>query len=552
MYALEHDVHSPLRSVHVAVDPAIGLSTVNFAAEGGVRQPDDPPSGTADPAETSGAQWTVAQAAAVACAEAIAAEAAADVAAEAAVTARAAVDAASAASLRATARAEEVAARAVLAAAAAAREMPVPDPLTHEGNVQRVASAAAASAAARVSGRVAAVAAAAATAAVKAQSVIREQLVKDESALAVQLLRDAGPETPAPVAAFAPDPLVVAEELRHGIAAGQLRLQYQPIMSLVSGQPVGVEALVRWQHPARGLLAPVDFIEIAEDTGLVLPLGEWVLLEACRMAVCLRGRSGTPLTVAVNLSGMQLSDRGLVATVQAALAAHGCGADRLVFEVTETALVTDMAAAVDSLRELQRLGAGVALDDFGMGFAPLLYLKQLGTDDLKIDRSFVSGLGEDVYDTAVVASLISLAHNLGIRCVAEGVETLAQLELLQQLGCDFAQGYLFSRPMETESLAPWLDRRKPAALPGMALPVASRPTGLETRPTPVVERPTAWESHDDTSHAGGTSDAAAVAAALFTAGASAATMAAALNARGLTAPSGRRWHATSIKRLLSS
>jgi len=231
---------------------------------------------------------------------------------------------------------------------------------------------------------------------------------------------------------------------------------------------------------------------------------------------------------------------------------------------------------VDSLRELQRLGAGVALDDFGTGYAPLLYLKQLGADDLKIDRSFVSGLGEDVYDTAIVASLISLAHNLNIRCVAEGVETLEQLELLRQLGCDFAQGYLFCRPTDALSLQVWLDRRMPAAWPGgasgsttapavtpraldsghaeapspTALAVVSHPRRRAVVPAPVAERPTALESHDDTSHADGGSDAAAVAAALFTAGASAATTAAALNARGLTAPSGRRWHATSVKRLL--
>ncbi len=395
-----------------------------------------------------------------------------------------------------------------------------------------------------------AVAAAAATAAVKAQSLIREQLVKDEFALAVQLLRDAGVETPDPAAAVVADPLVVVEELRYGIGADQLRLLYQPIMSLVSGQPVGVEALVRWQHPERGLLAPVDFIDVAEDTGLVLSLGGWVLHEACRMAVSLQGCSGTPLTVAVNLSGRQLSDRGLVATVQAALAAHGCGADRLVFEVTETALVTDMAAAVDSLRELQRLGAGVALDDFGTGYAPLLYLKQLGADDLKIDRSFVSGLGKDVYDTAIVASLISLAHDLDVRCVAEGVETLEQL---QQLGCDFAQGYLFCRPTDAVSLQVWLDRRM---VERHGADIAQgyffgRRAGLEALPAPTADRSTADGSHGRISQSDRSAKAAAVAAAMFTAGASTATVAAALNAGGTTAPSGRRWHATSVKRLLA-
>ena len=426
--------------------------------------------------------------------------------------------------------------------------MPVPHPLTGERNAQRAASAAAA----RVSGRVAAVAAAAATAAVKAQSLIREQLAKDESTLAVQLLRDAGVESPGPAAAVVADPLVVAGELRYGIGAGQLRLHYQPIMSLVSGQPVGVEALVRWQHPERGLLAPVDFLDVAEDTDLILSLGQWVLHEACRMAVSLQARSGTPLTVAVNLSGRQLSDPGLVATVQAALDAHGCGADRLVFEVTETALVTDMAVAIGSLQELQRLGAGVALDDFGTGYAPLLYLKQLGADDLKIDRSFVSDLGKD-YDTAIVASLISLAHNLDMRCVAEGVETLEQLELLQQLGCDFAQGYLFCRPTDAASLQVWLDRRM-VERHGADMAqgcLFGRQAGLEALPAPTADRPTADGSHGRISGTDRSAEAATVAAVMFTAGASTATVVAALNARGLTAPSGRRWHATSVKRLLA-
>lgn len=186
------------------------------------------------------------------------------------------------------------------------------------------------------------------------------------------------------------------------------------------------------------------------------------------MAASLQDRPGTPMTVAVNLSGRQLSGRGLVGTVRAALHDAGCTADRLVFEVTETALVTDMAAAVDSLRELQALGAGVAIDDFGTGYAPLTYLKQLAADDLKIDRSFVRGLGSDSYDTAIVASLISLAHNLKVRCVAEGVETVEQLTLLKELGCDFAQGFLFCRPVNAVSLNGWLDRRSTAVVPDRA------------------------------------------------------------------------------------
>lgn len=549
MYALEHDVRPPLRPV--AADPALCPSAPDGTDCRGVLQPDDARSLTADAVAAQGAQWSVAQSAAVACAEAIAAEAAADVAAEAAVTARAAVDAASAAASRAIVRAEDVAERAWLAAAAAAREMPAAQPVTRERRraapqtpddlrpardatmpsvartqgaataASAAAATAAATAAARVASRVAAVATAAATAAVEAESLIREQLAKDESALALQLLTgEASLDTPRPAGRVVADPFVVAEELRHGISAHELRLHYQPIMSLVTGQPVGVEALVRWQHPERGLLAPVHFIDMAEDTALVVPLGAWVLREACRTAVSLQGRSGMPLTVAVNLSGRQLSDPGLVPMVRAALDASGCDARRLVFEVTETALVTDMTLAVDSLQELQQLGAGVALDDFGTGYAPLLYLKQLGADDLKIDRSFVSGLGQDVYDTAIVASLISLAHNLGVRCVAEGVETLEQLGLLKQLGCDFAQGYLFCRPTDAGSLQVWLNQHMPTA-------VAS------ASPQPAVR------------------SAPARVAGMHVNGASPATIAAALNAEGSRSPSGRRWSATSVAHTLT-
>lgn len=423
-----------------------------------------------------------AAAAAVAAAEAIAAGAAAEVAAEAASTAQAAVNVAYAAAGRAAAKATDVAAQAVLAAAMATDTAPGHLPRTE----QLALADGTAAAAAKVALCVAAVAEAASKAVVEAAAVVGQQLATDIAAAAMAvafavhhpaLSGAASTVTDRPAAASAggltlapPAPAqglgraerLLASELRVGTATEQLRLHYQPIMHLASGQVVGVEALVRWQHPARGLLGPQAFIELAEQTGLVLPLGAWVIREACQMAASLPAGAGAPLTVAVNLSGRQLSDRGLVDTVRSALQAAGCTADRLVFEVTETALVTDMAAAVDSLRELQQLGVGVAIDDFGTGYAPLTYLKQLAADDLKIDRSFVCGLGSDAYDTAIVASLITLAHNLNVRCVAEGVETVEQLILLEQLGCDFAQGYLFARPMDPALLGGWLDRHAPA------------------------------------------------------------------------------------------
>lgn len=542
-YYLEPDVRQRLRPA----DPGSRPPTLLLPEPAAQPLPAEVPYEAVDAADALSRQWMVAQAAAVAAAEGIAAEAAADVASEAAVTVRLAADVAAAAASRAAGKAEDVAARAV-SAAAAAFGMPAPWPVLPEPELERAlprspgdplfpageaystsgsrkrdaaaaAHAAAATAAARVAMRVAVVAAAAAVAAAEAESLIREQLVKDEYALARQLRCDGGSDLFRSPPGGVVDLLAVTEQLRYGISANQLRLHYQPIMSLLTGQPVGVEALVRWQHSERGLLRPIDFIEVAENSGLVLPLGAWVLHEACRMAVSLQSRNGTPLTVAVNLSGRQLSDRGLVGTVKAALAAAGCGADRLVLEVTETALVTDMDAAVDSLRTLQRLGVGVALDDFGTGYAPLLYLRQLAADDLKIDRSFVSGIGQAAFDTAMVASLISLAHNLNVRCVAEGVETAQQLELLKQLGCDFAQGYLFSRPIDEMSLRTWLDQYPPGEVP------AASPPRARSRETARM-----LSMHSN--------------------GASRLTIAAALNAEGSRSPTGRRWSDTTVARTL--
>ena len=458
--------------------------------------------------------WSVAQAAAVAAAEAIAATAAADVAAEAAVTARAAVEVASAAAVRAATKASEVAARAALAAAASAVESLArtdlwkssPDgsrrygtaaptarvvgaaPVTATASDETVhaAAVAAAGAVAKVAVSVAAVATAAAQAAMDAAALIGEQLASDVAATATAVTAAAavtadpalaqdtaqmaevypstkvtGPLDHVPSTLGLLTDLQLAGELSSAVSDGELRLHYQPIISLVTGQPVGVEALVRWKHPVRGLLYPDSFIELAERADLIGPLGTWVLGEACRFAVALPPLNDQQLTVAVNLSGRQMSDPGLVASVRAALAEHGCRADQLVFEVTETALVTDMATAVASMREVQALGAGVALDDFGTGYSSMLYLKSLGAGQLKIDRSFINGLGADPYDTAMVASLISLAHNLNVRCIAEGVETTEQRDLLRQLGCDLAQGYLFSRPVEEQDLLRWLDRQDP-------------------------------------------------------------------------------------------
>jgi EAL domain-containing protein (putative c-di-GMP-specific phosphodiesterase class I) len=304
-----------------------------------------------------------------------------------------------------------------------------------------------------------------------------------------------------------------------GIADGQLRLHCQPIVALGTDQPASVEVLVRWQHPERGLLAPEEFMDIAERTGLVIPLGTWVLYEACRIAVDLQARREMAPTVSVNLSAKQLSDVRIVETVQAALTATGCTAARLVFEVTETALVTDMGSAVSSLRRLKELGARLAIDDFGTGYSTLLYLRQLPADLLKIDRSFISGLVGCPEDIALVASVISLAHNVNVRCVAEGVETAAQLGLLEQLGCDFAQGHLLSPPVDEAGLYAWLDHR----------PTGRRRHG---RPSPTYAPETARIL------------------AMSEGGASLHTVAAALNIEGSRTVRGRRWSAETVAQVV--
>jgi EAL domain-containing protein (putative c-di-GMP-specific phosphodiesterase class I) len=263
------------------------------------------------------------------------------------------------------------------------------------------------------------------------------------------------PPTPRRPSPRIDDGVRIAAELRRGIGAGELRLHYQPIFGLSRYELAGVEALVRWQHPRRGLLAPGAFIELAERAGLVDRLGDWVAREAIQAAVRFESRHDFPLRVGVNLSAVQLSGDAIVGTVRDALELHGCPADRLILEITETGLLADMDTAVAVLCGLKELGARLAIDDFGTGYATIQYLSRLPADSLKIDGSFVSAIGTSPQGTALVASLVSLAHNLDVQCVAEGVETAAQLRILDQIGCDFVQGYLLARPMDEARLNSW-------------------------------------------------------------------------------------------------
>jgi diguanylate cyclase (GGDEF)-like protein/PAS domain S-box-containing protein len=243
--------------------------------------------------------------------------------------------------------------------------------------------------------------------------------------------------------------------LRAALANGELVLHYQPEIDLATGRTVACEALVRWHHPRRGLVPPADFIPLAETSGLIVPMGEWVLDEACRQAAAWRadGSAGADLVMAVNLSPRQLSADGLTATVAATLERHGLPADRLCLEITESVIMADPAAATATLRELKALGVQLAIDDFGTGYSSLGHLKQLlPVDVLKIDRSFVRDIATSDEGQAIVAAVVDLASKLGVTTVAEGVEEPAQADILRELRCSVGQGYMWSRPRPADEL----------------------------------------------------------------------------------------------------
>ena len=242
--------------------------------------------------------------------------------------------------------------------------------------------------------------------------------------------------------------------LREAIELGQLRLHYQPKVDSASGRLQGVEALVRWQHPSRGMVPPAEFIPLAEESGLIGSLGEWVLIEACRQqAKWARelGASASPM-VCVNVSGHQFVP-GFVDLVRRTIAATGALPEMLCVEITESVLMGDVDAAVAVVQELKALGLVVSIDDFGTGYSSLSHLKRFPIDELKIDKSFVDGLGNDPEDTAIVAAIVAMAHALGLLVIAEGVETTDQLQRLRALGCEMVQGYLFSPPVPSDDLA---------------------------------------------------------------------------------------------------
>lgn len=250
--------------------------------------------------------------------------------------------------------------------------------------------------------------------------------------------------------------------LHRAVARREFRVFYQPILSLHDGTCVGAEALVRWQHPERGLLAPREFLETAEETGLIVPLGTLVLEEACRQSMSWRRnlREGNGFFLSVNFSGRQLQQPDLIDSVSDVLERCGLPPQALGIEVTETMLMKDRDAGVATVTGLKELGVRVAIDDFGTGYSALGYLRRFPIDDVKLDRAFVERLGADAGDSAVVAAVVSLGQALGVTVTAEGVESVAQLEELKSLGVDSAQGYLFAPPQPPADLTGQLARSR--------------------------------------------------------------------------------------------
>ena len=250
----------------------------------------------------------------------------------------------------------------------------------------------------------------------------------------------------------------IENDLRTALERGELRLVYQPILTLADGRVAEVEALIRWHHPRRGVVAPGVFIPLAEETGLIVPIGQWVLEEACRQLRIWHAEfpQTPPLVLSVNLSARQFQHTDLVADVDRTLRQAGIDPRYLKLEITESVVMHDVESAIATCHRLKELDLLLAIDDFGTGYSSLGQLKRFPFDTLKVDRSFVDGLGRDEQDTAIVQSVVSLAKTLGLSLTAEGIETPVQEAFLRSLGCERGQGYLFARPAAPEVIASML------------------------------------------------------------------------------------------------
>jgi diguanylate cyclase (GGDEF)-like protein/PAS domain S-box-containing protein len=279
--------------------------------------------------------------------------------------------------------------------------------------------------------------------------------------------------------------LRTGNELHRALERHELLMHYQPILSLETGRVSGFEALLRWQHPERGLVSPNEFVPRAEETGLVVPIGVWALETSCRQAVRWH-QHGASVTISVNLSPRQLAEPTLVDAIAAVLGRTGVDPAYVWLEITESTLMHDAESAVRTLTALRALGVHLSVDDFGTGYSSMTYLKRFPVDSLKVDQSFVDGLGRDAEDSAICTAVVTLAHALGLRAVAEGIETVEQLAALRTLGCEMGQGYLFGRPAPPDV---WGER------PDERLALSCRDTPLVSDPergpadAPLADRP---------------------------------------------------------------
>lgn len=242
------------------------------------------------------------------------------------------------------------------------------------------------------------------------------------------------------------------QDLRRAIDAAEFTLHYQPKFIAPAGPITGVEALLRWQHPERGLIPPDQFLPLAEKTGLIVPIGNWVLHEACRQLQQWRQEQGKDWTVAVNLSALQLVHPKLLDTVRSALDNNQLPPEKLTLEITETTAMQDAETSLAILERISALGVNISIDDFGTGYSSLLYLKRLPARELKIDRGFITELAANTDDAAIVSAIVALGKTLNLKTVAEGVETVEQSALLTRIGCHTLQGYLLGKPLPPEEL----------------------------------------------------------------------------------------------------
>ncbi|MFN7975118.1 MAG: EAL domain-containing protein [Acidobacteriota bacterium] len=255
--------------------------------------------------------------------------------------------------------------------------------------------------------------------------------------------------------------LQIENDLRHALERAALAVYYQPIIRLSDSAVIGLEALVRWPHPARGLVSPADFIPVAEDTGLIVPLDQWVLGEACRQLAAWRARGIVPegTSVSSNVSSRAFNRGNIVATVESALAATAIPPSCLKVEITESAIIDNPESAKAMLEKLKGLGVHLSIDDFGTGYSSLSYLHSFPFDNLKIDRAFVARMGPSGENWEIVHAIINIANSLRMEVIAEGIETAEQYQTLQSLGCDAGQGYYMARPMPADGVEEFLRER---------------------------------------------------------------------------------------------